>query len=647
MKKTKICSIIAIMFMMLISLTTITNASSDYLFLNNLEFDVQIQKDGSMVVTEIWDIDIEETNTLYKTFELDETRYSGITDVEVREITTTGKKEFTQIYEEMYHVTKDCYYGIINKNGMFEIAWGVGLDNDYDTRKYEIKYTVQDAIGKYNDYAELYWQFVGEDFEIDARKIKGTIKLPQRAMSKDEIKVWGHTEDLNGEIYVTNTDTIEFEVYGRNSGNFVEVRTLFPTEMISYSGREYNSERLQEVINEETIWAEEANARRKEEMLIKNIVSIIEAIIAAIFCIVLIRSILKQNKKLKQMVKFKPTQEWKYFREIPREDATPAESIYIIKERKMNIDDSFELGKVFSATLLDLSLKKYISFEICKDEKGKENIKIKLEKQVVEEDFPKDESAVFLFIKEACKKQNEITVKELEKYIGNKQTKVISLKETIDKNRNKELLNKELVNKKEMDEYDKYTAKILGIIVAIVVTIITGIVTIIGFSPIAFLGIGPLVILEIIYLIILCKIQGKINVYTQKGIDEVAQWKGLKKYMEEFSLLKEKEVPQLVLWEKFLVYATVFGIAEKVLKQLKIVYPNMEETVDMNNYACLYFATHSNFTTSFSNAISTSMSSSYSSGTGGGGGFSGGGGGGRWPEVAVEVDKTDDLFHNT
>jgi len=66
---------------------------------------------------------------------------------------------------------------------------------------------------------------------------------------------------------------------------------------------------------------------------------------------------------------------------------------------------------------------------------------------------------------------------------------------------------------------------------------------------------------------------------------------------------------------------------------LKIVYPNMEEISDINNYTYLYFMMHTNFSTSFSNAVSTSMTSSYSSSTGGGGGFSGGGGfggGRRW-----------------
>ena len=34
--------------------------------MNNLNFDVQINADASMYVTETWDIDIEETNTLFK-----------------------------------------------------------------------------------------------------------------------------------------------------------------------------------------------------------------------------------------------------------------------------------------------------------------------------------------------------------------------------------------------------------------------------------------------------------------------------------------------------------------------------------------------------------------------------------------------------
>ena len=150
-----------------------------------------------------------------------------------------------------------------------------------------------------------------------------------------------------------------------------------------------------------------------------------------------------------------------------------------------------------------------------------------------------------------------------------------------------------------------------------------------------------IVILSIINIVLAQIASKRVAVYTQEGIDESTKWKGLKKYMEEFSLLKEKEVPEIVLWEKFLVYATVFGIADKVLKQLKVVYPDLEEITSAGSYAYMHVMLSTNFTKSFSNAISTSMSSAYSSASGSGGGFSGGGGGGR---RTAEVEEEDNLF---
>ncbi len=97
---------------------------------------------------------------------------------------------------------------------------------------------------------------------MSADKVTGTILLPQNASSKEDIKVWGHTEGLNGEIYATATNKIEFEVNNFRAGRYIEIRTLFPTAMITNSGRTYSRERLNEVIEKETVWANEANARR-------------------------------------------------------------------------------------------------------------------------------------------------------------------------------------------------------------------------------------------------------------------------------------------------------------------------------------------------------------------------------------------------
>ena len=142
----------------------------------------------------------------------------------------------------------------------------------------------------------------------------------------------------------------------------------------------------------------------------------------------------------------------------------------------------------------------------------------------------------------------------------------------------------------------------------------------------------PLALAFLVNAIIALIITLQTDKLTQKGIDEKEQWKAFKKYMEDFSLLKDKEVPALEIWEKYLVYATAFGISKKVMKQLKIVYPeinNMDSSM-LTTYCYINMMDKVNLGSCFSSSI---YSATYSSGSGSGGGFSGGGGfggGRRW-----------------
>ena len=74
-------------------------------------------------------------------------------------------------------------------------------------------------------------------------------------------------------------------------------------------------------------------------------------------------------------------------------------------------------------------------------------------------------------------------------------------------------------------------------------------------------------------------------------------WKGLEKYMLEFSNMKEYERPHLELWKDYLVYATMMGISDKVCKQLKLAYPNIDNDDYMtstfgNTYFYWMFMSH-------------------------------------------------------
>ena len=610
MKNKKILFILIFAIFILLVLTTKSNAS---LYLYDLDFYAELDENGNMNVTETWNISVSSTNTLYKTFKLDEDKYSNITNVKVSEV---GKGDFTKTNTWAYHLTKNYYFGGINNDGDFEIAWGVGLDNSSATKTYEISYTVVDAITKYNDCAELYWQFLGDDFEVNASEITGTIKLPSVADSKEDIRVWGHVKTLNGEIYATSEDTVEFRLDNYSGGNYVEVRIAMPTRLFGTVSRTYNKEMLSDIIEEETKWANEANARRKRSEMVTNIIGAIFIIVAVLIIILLLRQTVKYIKRLKSVKKLVPTEELEYFREKPSKDSTPADALFLYNGGVTVSSTSF--GNVFSATLLNLSLKGYFKIAVEVNEKGKEETVIyKPQKDI--EDLQYEEQRIARFVKIAIGHQEKIKIKELQKFIKNHPTDVSKLIEnTASSTRSK---NKMMDNFDEQisKEKSKYTA--IGIIYLF-------------FAMFCFGIFFPLSILLIINGIFTFVINGKLSNLTQKGIDESEKWKGLKKYMEDFSLLDEKEIPALEVWEEYLVYATVFGIADKVIKQLKLVYPQIEDMDNFNTASYVYVMSHTNFNSSFTRAINSSISSTMSSGSGGGGGFSGGGGGGRWPEVA-------------
>ena len=53
-----------------------------------------------------------------------------------------------------------------------------------------------------------------------------------------------------------------------------------------------------------------------------------------------------------------------------------------------------------------------------------------------------------------------------------------------------------------------------------------------------------------------------------------AQLLGLKKFLLDFSLVGERDIKETVLWKEYLIYATLFGIADKVCDSFTKIYPD-------------------------------------------------------------------------
>ena len=126
---------------------------------------------------------------------------------------------------------------------------------------------------------------------------------------------------------------------------------------------------------------------------------------------------------------------------------------------------------------------------------------------------------------------------------------------------------------------------------------------------------------------------------TEKGKNELAEVYGLRKFLDEFSLISERSLVEGVIWENLLVYATLFGLAKKVLNELKKVYP--DELTKIENYSYNYYVSHIYYQSIYTSSLQARqainaarlahMAASGLGGSvslGGGGGFSGGGHGG-------------------
>ena len=117
--------------------------------------------------------------------------------------------------------------------------------------------------------------------------------------------------------------------------------------------------------------------------------------------------------------------------------------------------------------------------------------------------------------------------------------------------------------------------------------------------------------------------------FTSKLKEEAEHLVGFKKFLLDFSIMPEREYKEVAVWEEYLIFANVLGIADKVSEQFSKIYPNFNEQasfdIDTSTMVAMSFVN-----TSFKGydrgvAASRDYSGGSSWGGGGGSSFSGGG----------------------
>lgn len=384
---------------------------------NSLDYNVVLNQDGSADIVETWDVDISETNTLFKEFDLtSKDIYSNnyyIDNVKVTEVVNGEEMPLKQIYEEQYHVQSGCYYGLMKYSNTFEIAWNVGLDNSSARKVYKMYYTVENAVKTYSDCSEFYWQFISNNNTMTGDNITGRIYLPAGIADIEKLHIWGHG-DFSGNTERISTQEVAFNIRHLSANSMIEIRVVTEDNLFELSTNIDYRDKLSSILEEEARWAEEAN---REKAMYRTIILVIGAVVLIVF-IIYFRKILKyiqEGKELK-IQKYKEN-ELQYFRDIPDEkNATPSRAAFMYYFMKTNSSFETYTSNIFSATLLQLTLKKYISLEPINNK----NVKINILEDTNENSLTADEEIIYNFLVSVSDKTtNSAETDDLQKYAKN------------------------------------------------------------------------------------------------------------------------------------------------------------------------------------------------------------------------------------
>ena len=480
-----------------------------------------------------------------------------------------------------------------------------------------VEYTLDNAVVMHNDVAELYWQIFTASSDNDTYEdLKVKVYLPGED-DNDTFRFWAHGP-LSGEIngiksYGDYYEGVYATIDELDNDEDLDVRLTFNKNLITDDSELDHTyvDALDEILEVEERRAEEANNERKRLKKIYNFFKVGSQVLTGLFiaAFIYIKFLFRKPK-----VDF----EADYYREFI-EDYNVEIIDYLFKK---NLTPN-----ALSAAIMNLIYRKKVTAEELVDPKAKkESSKKDYTFTLVDrEDLNESDTKLVEFLFDRVGDGTTFTTKGLKKYAS-------SLSTGSKFNNSYTNWNKSVISIGKKQEFFK--SKSAAYAIAIPLLIIGILFQFIGTSY----GVNyPLVYFMLVFGIILITTTAKAKAYNEKGALHLKKWNAFKNFLKDFGEFSVKELPEIKLWERYLVYATIFGLAKKVQKDMNVKIKEFDEatqTTYMNTYTHLYL--YDSIRNSFGTAVSegkrayaasrANAYSSSSSGGGFGGGFSGGGG---------------------
>ena len=470
--------------------------------------------------------------------------------------------------------------GINNISDGIELCWGI---SEYGSNVYTAKYTITKFVSELTDSQMMYWTLIPYEFSNTIGSVK--IKIHADKYFEDTIDVWGYG-NYGGLCYVNNGAIYMQSEGSLGSSEYMTILAKFPKETFNTSN----------ILNNNFDYyyqmAEEGATKYTEDE--PGFLGAIAGIFAFLFQFIIPVAGVALSAKAATSKKFgfkygplgKSTKDAMYFRDIPcKGDIFRA---YYI---------SYQYGLMKNKTdILGAIILKWLK-------QGK----IRTEQRDGGKIFKKEDTVIILG-------------NESEKQFDNeKETKLFHMMHVASKDG--------ILENKEFETWCKKSYE----------KILNWFDDILEEQRTALVADG----------LISCEqggIWGKKYTATEEIKNEAMKLAGLKKFLLEYTLIKDRKDIEVEIFEDYLIYAQLLGIAKQVSKQFKELYPDFIEQTNYGSYDNIvyinYCASRGVSSANSARAAAESYSSGgggFSSGGGGGGSFGGGGGRRRFPLIKKQA----------
>lgn len=538
--------------------------------ISSIDMSIYIDQNGDAHVTEIWKANSTEKTEYYHAF-------NNIGNSEIKDFKVSDEtNEYSLIDWDINGSLKDkaYHYGYHYTSDGVELCFG---KSSYGSHTYTLTYTITSFVSKTSDADIIYWNLLDS---ISPEPGNVNIVIYADEAFSDNLDVWGYGNYgglayvYDGKIYLSSEGTLDSDEYMVVLVKF-PLGTFETTNDLGYDFTYYHN------------MAEEGANHYKDTSDRFSIFDFLGCIIMLPYVILIILAIVKSFNNIPKSGSY-PLEFGSEGKKLPKDvnmfrDLPCNRDIY----RAYWVAYNYDLMK-FQTDFLGAVLLKWLK-------QGK----VKIENKTVGSILKKEEATIIMDKEEKnfdislelelyeymlkASKDGILESKEFERWCKNNYSKILNW---FDKVLNYE--NKKLETEGKLVATEKVTLKIF-----------------------------------------------KSTVYQVNASmkEEAIQMKGLKLFFKEFENMKDKEAIEVMLWEEYLMYAQIFGVADKVAKQFKKLYPDVitdysyDELIFINSFSHSGMASAS---TAKSRAESySSGGGGFSSGGGGGGSFGGGGGGSR------------------